>query len=32
LAYHQVMAHARWIASRPKEVEHYRRFQVRTCV
>ncbi len=32
LAYHQVMAHARWVASRPEEAESLRRFQVRTCV
>ena len=32
LAYHQVMAHARWIAENPEEGEHHRRFQVRTCV
>jgi hypothetical protein len=32
LAYHQVMAHARWVALRPKEAESLRRFQVRTCV
>jgi hypothetical protein len=32
LAYHQVKAQARWFASRPDEVEHYKRFQVRTCV
>ncbi len=30
LAYHQVKAHARWLASRPDEVEHYKKFQVRT--
>ncbi len=32
LAYYQVMAHTRWVASRPKEAESLRRFQVRTCV
>jgi hypothetical protein len=32
LAYHQVKAQARWFASRPDEAEHYKRFQVRTCV
>ncbi len=32
LAYHQVMAHTRWVASRPEEAESLRRFQVRTCV
>jgi hypothetical protein len=32
LAYHQVKAQARWFASRPDEVEHYKRFKVRTCV
>jgi hypothetical protein len=32
LAYHQVKAQARWFALRPNEVEHYRRFQLRTCV
>jgi hypothetical protein len=32
LAYHQAKAHARWCASRPDEAEHYKRFQVRTCV
>ncbi len=32
LAYHQVKAHARWVASRPNEAENLRRFQVRTCV
>jgi hypothetical protein len=32
LAYHQVMAHERWVASRPEEAESLRRFQVRTCV
>jgi hypothetical protein len=28
LAYHQVKAHLRWMASRPDEAEHYHRFQV----
>jgi hypothetical protein len=28
LAYHQVKAHLHWMASRPDEAEHYRRFQV----
>ncbi len=32
LAYHQVKAQARWFASRPDKAEHYKRFQVRTCV
>jgi hypothetical protein len=32
LAYHQVKAQARWYASRLDEAEHYKRFQVRTCV
>jgi hypothetical protein len=32
LAYHKVKAQARWFASRPDEVEHYKRFQVKTCV
>ncbi len=31
LAYHQVKAHARWVASRPDEEENLRRFQVRAC-
>ncbi len=31
-AYHQVMAHTRWVTSRPEEAESLRRFQVRTCV
>ena len=30
LAYHQAKAHASWCASRPDEVEHLNRFQVRT--
>jgi hypothetical protein len=32
LAYHQVKTQERWFASRPDEAEHYKRFQVRTCV
>ncbi len=32
LAYHQVKAQSRWFALRPNEAEHYKRFQVRTCV
>ncbi len=32
LAYHQVMAHSRWVESRPEEAESLRRFQVRTSV
>ncbi len=32
MAYHQVMAHAHWVASRPKEAKSLMRFQVRTCV
>ncbi len=32
MAYHQVKAQARWFALRPNEAEHYKRFQVRTCV
>ncbi len=32
LAYHQVKVQARWFALRPDEAEHYKRFQVRTCV
>ncbi len=32
LAYHQVKAQAHWFASRPDEVEHYKRFQVSTCI
>jgi hypothetical protein len=32
LAYHQVKAQARWFSSRPDEAEHYKRFQVRTCI
>ncbi len=32
LAYHQVKAQARWFALKPDEAEHYKRFQVKTCV
>jgi hypothetical protein len=32
LAYRQVNAQARWYALMPDVVEHYKRFQVRTCV
>ncbi len=32
LAYHQVKAQVRWFASRPNEAEHYKRFEVRTCI
>ncbi len=32
LAYHQVKAQLHWFALRPDEAEHYKRFQVRTCV
>jgi hypothetical protein len=32
LAYHQVKAHACWVALIPNEAENLRRFQVRTCV
>jgi hypothetical protein len=32
LAYNLVKAQACWFASRPDEAEHYKRFQVRTCV
>ncbi len=32
LAYHQVKAHTRWVASRPDEVGNLRRFQIRACV
>jgi hypothetical protein len=32
LAYHQVKAQACWFALRPDEAEHYKRFQVRTCI
>jgi hypothetical protein len=28
LAYHQLKAHLRWLATRPDEAAHYRRFQV----
>ena len=32
LAYHQVKSQARWFVSKPDEAEHYKMFQVRTCV
>ena len=32
LAYYQVEAQTRYFASRPDEAEHYKKFQVRTCV
>lgn len=32
VAYHQVKSHVQWCVSRPDEAEHYKRFQVRTCV
>ncbi len=32
LAYRQVKAQARWFVLRPDKAEHYKRFQVRTCV
>ena len=32
LAYYQVKAQTRYFASRPEEAEHYKKFQVRTCV
>ncbi len=32
LAYHQLKAQERWFALRPNEAEHYKRFQVRTCI
>jgi hypothetical protein len=32
LAYHQVKAQVCWFALRPDEAEHYKRFQVRTCI
>ena len=32
LAYYQVKAQTRYFASRPDEAEHYKKFQVRTCV
>jgi hypothetical protein len=32
LAYHQVKAQTHYFASRPDEAEHYKKFQVRTCV
>ncbi len=28
LAYHQIKAYLHWLATRPDEAEHYRRFQV----
>jgi hypothetical protein len=32
LAYHQVKAHLRWLATRRDEAKHYRRFQVSKCL
>jgi len=32
LAYYQVKAQTRYFESRPEEAEHYKKFQVRTCV
>ena len=32
LAYHQVKAQTHYFAARPEEAEHYKKFQVRTCV
>ncbi len=32
LAYYHVKAQTHWFASRPDEAEHYKKFQVRTCV
>ncbi len=32
LAYYQVKAQSHWFASRPDEAEHYKKFQVRTCI
>ena len=32
LSYHEVKAHLRWVASRPAEVEAYKRFQVGDCM
>jgi hypothetical protein len=32
LAYHQVKAYLRWLATRPDEAEHYRRLQVSKCL
>ena len=32
LAYHEVKAHLRWVASRPAEAEAYTRFQVGDCL
>ncbi len=31
-AYHQVKTHLHWLATRPDEAEHYRRFQVSKCL
>ncbi len=30
--YHQVKAQTHWFALRPHETEHYKKFQVRTCI
>jgi hypothetical protein len=32
LAYSQVKAQTHWFVSRSDEVEHYKKFQVRTCI
>ncbi len=32
MSYYQVKAQTRYFASRPDEAEHYKKFQVRTCV
>ncbi len=32
LTYYQVKAQTHYFASRPDEAEHYKKFQVRTCV
>ena len=32
LAYHEVKAHLKWVASRPAEAKAYKRFQVGDCV
>ncbi len=32
LAYYQVKAQMHYFASRPDEAEHYKKFQVRTCI
>ena len=32
MAYYQVKAQTHYFASRPDEAEHYKKFQVRTCV